>query len=106
MADDQPVGPVCNVKGPVKFPDQKLNPFESIPKATDLPSALRAIQSITNNFNTLARFGNYVENRNARAYEIVRVFNPNNTNQWVDVAQITRLLFIDPVSGRTITWQQ
>ena len=101
---DTPI--VCNVKGVVKFPDQKLNPFESIPKATDLPSALKAIQSITNNFHTLARFGNYVENRQARAYQVVRVYNPENTNQWVDVQQITGLLFIDPVSGRTITWRQ
>lgn len=101
---DTPI--VCNVKGVVKFPDQKLNPFESIPKATDLPSALKAIQAITNNFYTLSRFGNYVENRNARAYQVVRVYNPDNTDQWVDVQQITGLLFIDPVSGRTITWRQ
>jgi hypothetical protein len=97
---------VCNVKGVVKFPDQKINPFESIPKAVDLPSAIKAINAITNNFNTLARFGNYIENRNVRAYQIVRVFNPLNTAQWVDVQQIVGLQFIDPVSGRTIVWQQ
>jgi hypothetical protein len=104
MVDE--VGPVCNVKGVVKFPDQKLNPFQAIPKATDLPSAIKAIQAITNNFNTLAKFGNYVEYQPARTFEIVRVFNPTNTAQWVDVAQITGLLFVDPVSGRTITWRQ
>lgn len=106
MADEDAVGPVCNVKGPVKFPDQKVNPFQSIPKAVDLPSAIQAINTITNNFNTLAKFGNYVEVRNQRTYELVRVYNPENTEQWVDVAQITGLLFLDPVSGRTITWRQ
>jgi hypothetical protein len=79
---------VCNVEGPIKFPDQKLNPFQPIPKATDLPSALKAIQAITNNFET------------------VRVFNPDNPDQWVDVQQITGLSFTDPVTGRTLVWRQ
>lgn len=98
--------PVCNVQGVVKEPDQKLNPFQPIPKATDLPSALRAIQAITNNFYTLSRSGNFVEQRNLRTFETVRVFNPDDTNMWVDVLQITGITFIDPVTGRTLTWRQ
>lgn len=98
--------PVCNVAGPVKFPDQALAKFQPIPKPTDLPSVIKAIQAITNNFYTLARSGNFIENRNLRTYQTVRVFNPENTDQWVDVLQITGLTFVDPVTGRTLVWRQ
>lgn len=98
--------PVCNVQGIVKEPDQKLAKFQPIPKATDLPSALKAIQAITNNFYTLSKAGNFVEQRNLRTYQTVRVFNPDDPNQWVDVLQITGLSFIDPVTGRTLLWHQ
>lgn len=98
--------PVCNVQGVVREPDQKISLFQPVPKATDLPSALKAIQAITNNFNTLLKAGNFVENRNLRTYQTVRVFNPDDTSQWVDVLQITGLTFVDPVTGRTLTWRQ
>lgn len=98
--------PVCNVQGVVKLPDQALAKFQPIPKATDLPSALKAIQAITNNFYTLARAGNFIENRSLRTYQTVRVFNPEDTSQWVDVLQITGLTFVDPVTGRTLVWRQ
>lgn len=97
---------VCNVQGPVKFPDQKISNFQPIPKATDLPSALRAIQAITNNFYTLMKAGNFQEQRQLRTFQTVRVFNPDDSNQWVDVQQITGLTFVDPVTGRTLTWHQ
>lgn len=98
--------PVCNVQGPVRLPDQKLAKFAPVPPATDLQGVIRALQVINNNFNMLARFGNFTENRNLRTYQTVRVFNPDNTDQWVDVLQITGLTFIDPVSGRTLVWRQ
>ncbi len=98
--------PVCNVQGFVKEPDQKLSAFQPIPKATDLQSALQAIQAITNNFYTLMKSGNFTEVRNLRTFETVRIFNPDDTSQWVDVQQITGLTFRDPVTGRTIIWKQ
>jgi hypothetical protein len=98
--------PVCNVQGVVVEPNQKINNWQPIPKATDLPSALRAIQAITNNFYTLSRSGNFVEQRQLRTFETVRVFNPDDTSMWVDVQQITGLTFVDPVTGRTLTWRQ
>lgn len=98
--------PVCNVQGTVVFPDQKINNFQAIPKAVDLPSALKAIQAITNNFYTLSKSGNFVEQRQFRTFETVRVFNPDDTSQWVDVQQITGLVFQDPVTGRRLVWRQ
>lgn len=98
--------PVCNVQGPVKFPNQTLAKFQPIPKATDLPSAIAALQAITNNFNTLLRAGNFVEQRQLRTFQTVRVSNPDNAEQWVDVLQITGLTFMDPVTGRTLIWRQ
>lgn len=97
---------VCNVQGPVKFPDQKIAAFQPIPKATDLPTALRAINAITQNFYNLSRAGNFREDRSLRTFETVRVFNPDNANQWVDVLQVTGVTFVDPVTGRTLIWRQ
>lgn len=97
---------VCNVQGPVKFPDQKVSKFAPVPAATDLPSALNAIRIITNNFNTLLRAGNFTELRQFRTFQTNRVFNPDNPDQWVDVQQITGLVFQDPVTGRFLTWKQ
>jgi hypothetical protein len=105
--------PYCNVKGVVVEGTPSLPALQPIPVATDLPSALKAIQAIKNNFNTLYKFtsnvintGNFVEVRNLRTTEIVRVFNPQDSAQWVDVQQITGLTFRDPVTGRTLTWRQ
>jgi hypothetical protein len=95
--------PVCNVQGVVREPDQALAKLQPIPRATDLPSAIKAIQALTNNFNLA---GNYVEQRQLRTYTTNRVFNPDDTTQWVDVLQITGLVFLDRVTGKTIVWRQ
>lgn len=98
--------PVCNVEGVVKLPDQKMSKFEPIPKAVDLPSVIKAVNAITNNFYTLAKAGNFTELRQFRTFKTVRVFNPDDRNQWVDVQQITGLVFQDEVTGRFLTWRQ
>lgn len=112
--------PVCNVHGVPPIPAQVLVHMQPIPRATDLASALRAIQAITNNFNTLIRAqnvnnttnltsgksGDFKEISSARTTKTVRVYNPDDKEQFVDVKQITGLVFLDGVTGRTLTWQQ
>jgi len=102
--------PFCNVKGVTIPGTPQLPSLQPIPKATDLPSALRAIQAMTNNFNTLyntfVKTGNFVELRQFRTTEIVRIYNPQDASQFVDVQQITGLTFQDPVTGRLLTWKQ
>jgi hypothetical protein len=99
--------PVCNVKGVVLPPSAKLPVLQPIPKATDLPSALKAIQALTNNFNTVynSSGGNFVELPQYRTYQTVRVYDPADNSVYVDVQQITRMVFGD-ATGNTITWNQ
>jgi len=122
--------PVCNVKGVVQEPNQSVtSDFQAIPKATDLASALAAIQALANNMNNLFRRGNfvqshvggisgfstkkaaaapgnYIEVQARRVYKTVRVYNPQDATQYVDVKQIVGLTFVDPVTRRTIVWKQ
>lgn len=121
--------PVCNVQGVVQEPNQQVSAFQPIPKATDLASALAAINAMANNLNNLFKqgafsgggvhdlstnnkkkpakpAGNYREDPARRVSKTVRVFNPQDSSQYVDVKQIVRLTFVDPVTGRTITWSQ
>lgn len=117
---------VCNVAGPVVFPSQKVSQFQPIPQASDLPSALRALQVINNNFQTLVRLNSYLYNTSdpdhpsnlglqavkvgnftekSRTKQTKRVFNPNDSEQWVDVEEITSLTLSDG-QGHSWTWKQ
>jgi hypothetical protein len=126
----------CNAPGPVKLPDQQLSTFQPVPKATDLASALKAIQALSNNMTMLLQSGafplspgwdqfyppfpggggagskppqkegNFVELRPKRIVKKVKIYNPDDREQWVEVEQIVGLTFQDPKSGRTISWRQ
>lgn len=111
--------PVCNVQGLVQAPQQKLASVQPVPPATDLPSALKAIQALTNNLNNAQNqanqptpepteptvsLGNFSEDKSFRTTSTVRIFNPSDNTQYVDVVQITQLVFKDP-DGRSIVWK-
>lgn len=99
--------PVCNIQGTVQPPSASLPGLQPIPKATDLQSALKAIQALTNNFNyLLSAPGNFTENPNLRTYKTVRVFQPGNSAVYVDVQQITSMTLVNPLTGQTIKWTQ
>lgn len=122
--------PICNVQGVVQEPNQQVGIFQPIPKATDLASAIAAINAMANNLNNLfkqgafsstggvhdlstnnkkkpaAPSGNYREDPVRRVYKTVRVYNPQDSTQFVDVKQIIALTFVDPNTKRTIVWRQ
>lgn len=117
--------PVCNVnqtRKPVKIVGPPLPP---IPKATDLPSAIQAINAITQTINVIVnnitpsnpggqtggggfteQNANFTEVRAQRVTTTQRIFNPQDNTQYVDVQQITGLSFIDPDTKQTIVWKQ
>lgn len=104
-----PTAPVCNIQGEVQPPTPSLSALQPIPKAKDLQTALKAIQALTNNFNYVLRNparANFVEVKKFRTYVTNRIFDPNDSTVFVDVQQITHLVFVDEATGQTITWQQ
>lgn len=100
MAD----APFCNIEVPRKTP-RPTSPagLQTIPpNSTTLP---QAIHIINNNFNQLIK-GNYVEARGERRSVITRIFDPTDSSVWVDVRQITHVLFVNHLTGQTVTWDR
>lgn len=107
-----------NIDGAQGKISQKLTNVQPIPRATDLDSALKAIQAITNNLNTSSgatgtspantssavQAAAFLEDKSFRLTQTVRIFNPADNTQYVDVVQITQMLFRDP-NGNTLFWK-
>jgi hypothetical protein len=116
------------------FPAPDVPPLPPLPPpATDLPSALQAINTLrqiimqlTNQIpdnntggggggrrpdqgafaaSNSKKSGNFVEQRQLRVTKKVRVFNPQDHTQFVDVEQITSQTFRNGL-GQTLSWSQ
>ena len=79
----------------------------AIPRAIDLPSAIQAINQLITIYNPLIQnnFG-FATSRNGRRSSrttMVRVFNPNDQEQWVDVERITNLVFQDRTTDALVS---
>ena len=117
------VAPVCHIPPAVTVtpqPPGRLLP--SIPNAYDLASALRAIAAlrqavqiltnqnttdngVINNFNTRRdQTGTWNEER--RVTETVRVFNPEDDSQYVDVERINSLRMLNKDTKQTWIWNR
>lgn len=116
--------PVCNtaIPGAVNQPTPKTLP--AIPTATDLASALTAIQAITKIVQTLLQgsgsagggitgfktqsgskaSNNFTEVASRRVTKTVRIYNPSDQTQYVDVQQVSSVTMQDPMTGQTWTW--
>ena len=120
--------PVCNVNQTGK-PVQVGGPaLPAIPKATDLASAIKAINAIAQTVNIIVNNGvpsnpggvnpgggftsnpaqnaNFNEIRAQRISQTQRIYNPQDKTQYVDVNQITGLTFLDPQTKQTLIWKQ
>ncbi len=101
------VGPVCHIP-PVK-PDTLQPKPHNMPS---IPPAQPNLQSLTNTVNTmrtlliqlLSRKAVWVET--GRVTELVRVFNPNDHTQYVDVERINQLVMADKVTGQVWEWNR
>lgn len=93
-----------------KQPGQKT--VINIPPATNLQTAIFAINALVNLVqNTIisnkpqkVNFGSLVEVAGSRVTQTIRVYNPQDKQQYVDVEQINRMAFRDSTTGETWTW--
>lgn len=115
--------PVCHIP-PVPPPTTQPtgNRLPSIPAATDLASALRAISAmrqaiqqlsnqitqdngVINGFRTKQNQGaTWTEDR--RVTENVRITNPEDDSQYIDVERINMLRMKNKDTGQTWTWNR
>ena len=108
-------GPVCNLNAKVNVQQPTMQSAPQIPVANDLPSALQAIQNITQILQTLVNQlpgqnntqqntpqrssqqaspgGDFHQVPGSMVTQPVRIYNPDNPQQYVDVAQVTHVQF-------------
>lgn len=105
--------PFCNIRGTVLPGNPKAPGLQPIPKATDMNSIIKALEALTNNYNYLQQMfnsgkGDYFEDRNLRTTTVTRVYDrTDQTKQtYVDVAQITGAVFVNPITGQRLIWKQ
>jgi hypothetical protein len=93
--------PYCNVKL-VQEPGKPhaSNRLQRIPPSANLS---QVINIVNNNFSAMTK-GNYVEN--ARQTVVTRIYNPQDSSQYVDVRQIVGIQFANPLTGQTVTFRR
>jgi hypothetical protein len=121
--------PICYINPPAPTAEPTGPALPPIPVATDVPSLIAAVAALTAVVRHLAnqfplppgggRITNLTVNQDKkrhpadfhevvtkRVVKKVRVFNPQNRKQFVDVNQITGLTFANKLTGQQIDWQQ
>ena len=95
--------PYCNVTV-AEPPGKPASPkgLAPIPPNATLP---QIINIVNNNFNQLIK-GNFVEFRPARQSVITRIYDPADRNTFVDVRNITQVIFVNTLTGQTVTWKR
>lgn len=114
--------PVCN-NAPVASVNQPTpKTLPTVPEAKDLQSALAAINAMRRILQTIvsqtpqhpggisgfkmAKTQGFQEIKQRRVYKTVRVYNPQDHSQYVDVQQIVSMTMADPATGQIWYWQQ
>jgi hypothetical protein len=97
------VAPVCPITRGEVPPSQPGIKVPIVPKANDLPSVIDAVNKIidiiaTDNTPTIRWLEKW------RTTQIVRITNPDDDNQWVDVERIVELMMEDQVNGDLWYW--
>jgi hypothetical protein len=98
---NQSVAPVCPVSQSQAIPPQPPIKRPGLPPVQDLPSVINVLNQIIMMLNTGP--DNYRETQ--RVTEVVRVYNPNDKEQWVDVERIMFTRLNDPVNGGSVVWE-
>jgi hypothetical protein len=96
------VAPVCPVSRSQAVANQPPIPPSVIPLANDLPSVIRAVNMIITMYNLDTTIPNWQEI--SRTVTPVRIFNPNDSSQWVDVERIAQLTFQDQTTNGLFQW--
>ena len=119
--------PICYINPPAPTAEPIAPTIPSIPVATDLQSLIQAVNTIAQIIRTMNNqdpgpgqriTGLTVNNEpkkhrsdfhevvQKRIVQKVRVYNPQNHKQYVDVNQITGLTFANKLTGQQIDWAQ
>jgi hypothetical protein len=118
--------PICYINPPAPSAEPVAPTIPAIPVATDLQSVIQAVNTIAqilrsmNNqqdlgppqrltdatVNSKKHRSDFHEVVTKRVVKKVRVFNPQNKSQFVDVKQITGLTFANKLTGQQINWTQ
>lgn len=114
--------PICHIPPPEQPPNSTAPSLPSIPLATDLKSALMALNAIRQILNTITSSSkplvtNNVTTKNpdkngstwveiSRVNETVKVTNPNDDSQYVEVQRINKLVMQDQKTGQKWTWNR
>lgn len=101
--------PVCGLVSEAPAPSKDANPLPYVPIARDLQSAIRSINALRSWFygphgpNSL-RPGDYKEVN--RVSEVVRVVNPDDKDQYIDVKRINYVVMKDKKTGSKWVWKR
>lgn len=120
--------PVCTDSRDEVFTQPTPNNLLAIPIPTDLPSAIQAIKALRaavmqltartggpppnpfkpqyNGFTSKKTTSRWSELSQDRVVKKVRVFNPNDKTQFVDVEQINGVTMQDQLTGEKWTWKR
>ncbi|HEX6825730.1 MAG TPA: hypothetical protein VF077_05370 [Nitrospiraceae bacterium] len=96
------VAPVCHIVRGQIWPEPKIKALAPVRKPTDQGSANQAIDTLADNQDKLANASWTEAKRNTQR---VRIHNPDDYNQWVEVERITRVVFENTVTGQSFEWQ-
>lgn len=97
--------PICPTVRSQAIPPQPPKKIPAIPWVNDLPSVINAVNQlimIQNNYALTQDQPRWVET--SRVTNTVRVFNPNDKEQWVDVERISNLTFQDQATDGYFNW--
>jgi hypothetical protein len=93
--------PVCPTSRSQAIPPQPPLKRPGLTKVNDLPSVINVLNQIVMMLNNQP--DNYQEVN--RVTQTVRIYNPNDHEQYVDVERINFLKLNDPVNGGFVTWE-
>ena len=104
-AVNESIAPVCPITRSEVPPSQPGIRLPSIPRATDLDSAIKAINAIGDIINEESSGAGIRWLEQYRVTAIVRIFNPEDDSQWVDVERIMKLVMEDQITGELWVWE-
>ena len=95
------VAPVCPISRSQAIPPQSPKTIPGLTRVNDLPSVINNLNLIINYLNA----GPDDFKEKVRVTDVVRVYNPNDREQWVDVERISFLRLDDPTTGGHVTFE-
>jgi len=99
------VAPVCPISRPEPIPPQPGIKLPVPTLAYDLPSAIAAVNALVTVHNVAQKTSNVRWVERERTVQNVRIFNPNDNSQYVDVVRIVKLIMEDVITGELWWWE-